>query len=101
VSDYKKLGLGRSEVGIAKSVGTGQSTLTTGDITKGEVVTLTVESGDTSASATVAARRTGAIPLSFTATGGETEWSWSIEGTTLTLNTLSEPDDQVGVFWVF
>jgi len=99
--DFQKLGLDRMATGIARSVTGGQSTLSTGDITKGTIVEVVIDGG-TTGSATVSARRTGAIPISVEISGASPlcEYKWSIEGTTLSVQ-LNAGRDVTIQFWVF
>lgn len=90
-TDFKKLGLDRMATNIAKSVssGLGSGGLITGDITRNDIVTVTVGAagaGATSGTAQVKARRTAAIPISVVFPGDDpTAYLWSIDGTTLTV----------------
>jgi butyrate kinase len=98
--DYKKLDYGRMSTGIASAFGVGTTGLSTGDITQGTVVDVTVTSG--AGSATVSQRRTGAIPIgqSMTYGGGDRGFSWEISDTTLSVETYGG-DSGTMSFWVF
>ena len=100
--DFQKLGLGKVATSLGKSIGGlggGTSTLFTGDITKGEIIQIGIASGDDSGTATVAARRTGAILLSVESEDF-TEYTWSITDTTLTVE-QNDSDESTYTFWVF
>lgn len=98
--DFQKLGLDRMATGIAKSVTGGQSTLSTGDITKGAVVTVGPDFTGNSASATVSARRTGAIMIQREGTTDTHLRAWVIEGTDLTVY-QNNAAATTYTFWVF
>ena len=99
--DFQKLGLDRLSQNVARAVNNPVGTLVTGNITKGEVVSVVID-GDTTGSATVSARRTGAIPISVEISGASPvcEYKWSISGTTLSVE-LNASRDATIQFWVF
>jgi hypothetical protein len=99
--DFQKLGMDRMSQNIKRAVDKPTGKLTTGDITKGEIVKVTVTAGDTTGTATVTSRRTGAIPIAFETVEAQTEWGWAISGTILTVTMLAEAEDTVATFWVF
>jgi len=98
-STFQKLGVDRISQNIARAVNSPRGSLVTGDITAGEVVSVTITSGE--GSATVSQRRTGAIPIgqNMSYGGGDRGFSWSISGTTLSVETYG--DDGTMDFWVF
>jgi len=102
--DFKKLGVDRMAVNIAKTVGAGTgNNLITGDITKGEVVEVGWSTANTTASVNVGPRRTGAILLGVTFSGAQDlRWySWSISDSELTAETDAAKDSAAFTFWVF
>lgn len=96
--DFQKLGLDRMATGIAKSVTGGQSTLSTGDITKGTVVEVVLDN-ESSGSTKVSARRTGAFLLGMSYSGNA-EYKWDIVESTLTVE-LNGSVTGTFKFWVF
>ena len=94
-STFQKLGVDRISQNIARAVNSPRGALVTGDITSGEVVSVSISSNE--GSATVAQRRTGAILLS---NPSATDLRWSISGTTLSVEQLGGGDSTVE-FWVF
>lgn len=96
--DFQKLGFDRLSQNIARSVNNPVGTLVTDDITKGDVIEVTVEGG--TGTANVASRRVGAIPISI-AFNSPAEVMWSISGTTLSVET--DPGSTTGTitFYVF
>lgn len=95
MADFQKLGLDRISQNIARSVNRVTGTLVTGDITRGAVVEVSIESN--AGSATVKARRVGAIPISNPSAN---DLKWSISGTTLSVSQSGGGDGTVA-FWVF
>lgn len=96
--DFKKLGLDRIAVNVAKTVGAGGGNLVTGDIARGEVVEVTF-SASTTGTATVSSRRTLAL-LGSVDLDTQAEYQWSIVDTTLTVN-LNAAKTGTMSFWVF
>lgn len=93
---FQKLGRDRMNQNVARAVNTAGTRLTTGQINAGDVVTVTFNNSD-SESVEVAARRTGAIPLSQPF---DKRVRWSISGERLTV-TLDSSDTGNITFWVF
>ena len=93
--DFQKLGLDRAAQNIARAVNSPNGRLVTGDITKGEVVEVSITSN--SGTSVVKARRVGAMPIS-NPSGNDLQWS--ISGTTLSVS-QSGGGDQTVAFWVF
>jgi hypothetical protein len=105
--DFQKLGLDRLSTNIAKTVGAGLGSVVTGDITRGEVVEVTLGTSATArsatGSATVKTRRVGAELLGMDYVDGAddfTEFKWSISDETLTVETR-ETIFGTFSFWVF
>lgn len=98
--DVKKLGLDRFATGMSRAGGRGNTRLTTGDITKGEVVTVGPSFAGNTASAPVSARRTGAIMISRVGDTDTFLHAWYIENGTLTVN-QNNAVDTTYTFWVF
>ena len=96
--DFKKLGLDRIATGISSAVNRPTGRLVTGDITRGTVVEVVVDGG-TTGSATVSARRTGAILISTDCIAHR--YAWSISDTTLTVTTSGSASGEAFEFWVF
>lgn len=94
---FKRIGSDRLNMGIAGATNSPTGTLFTGDITKGSVVAVEFDNS-TTGTATVSARRTGAIPLNQPF--NTDSWKWSIDGTKLT---VVYQGNQTGtsLFWVF
>lgn len=97
--DFKKLGVDRIAVNVAKTVGAGQGNVVTGDISRGEVVDVTLTAGE--GEATVKARRTGAAMISADIDNVDRFPVWSISGTTLSVSTGASPAAGTITFWVF
>jgi hypothetical protein len=95
--DFQKLGLNRLSQNIKRAVTSPAGVLTTGDITKGEIVDVELKAED-SGSATVAARRTGALLLGYT--GDIADIQWTISGTKLVVTANSNRTSSFS-FWVF
>lgn len=98
MADFKKLGLNRVAMDVAKAVGTPTSNIQTGNLSAGEIVSLSFSASNTQ-TATVKPRRTGAIPISV-ATDIARGMSWFIEGTTLQVEFRDALTGTVQ-FWVF
>jgi len=96
--DFQKLGLDRIAQNIARSVNSPTGTLTTGDITRGDVVTVQFP-GTTEASAKVKARRTGAILIDNPCTTADYR-GHTISGGVLTVKFSGNISDTL-TFWVF
>lgn len=97
--DFQKLGNDRNSQNLKRAITSPVGRLVVGDITKGEVVSVDTAEGGT---ATVAARRTGAILLSIVSTdGGTIEFQYSITDTTLTVTKHGSSPDGTFKFWVF
>ena len=100
--DFQKLGIDRLSQNVARSVNQPVGALVTGNITKGEVVSVTVGTstvGATSATATVSGQRTGAILISTDCIAHR--YAWSISDTTLTVTTSGSASGEAFEFWVF
>jgi adenylosuccinate synthase len=99
--NFKKLGLDRVTMNISKAFesGIGTGGLITGDITRGEVVTVDLESG--AGSATVKDRRVGALPLAVNLVATNESFNWSISGTTLSVSDANSANGGSITFWVF
>ena len=96
--DFQSLGLDRLSQNIKRAVTNPTGTLTTGDITKGELVSVTF-SGSLEETVTVSPRRSGAIMLDI-ALDGIGEIYYGIIDTTLTV-TLNNNNTGTIKFWVF
>jgi hypothetical protein len=96
--DFQKLGNDRFSQNIKRSINNPVGSIVTGDITKGEVVALEF-TNESTASATVTSRRTGAIPIN-TALDNMCEFHWTLTGTTLSA-TLNVSRTGTLEFWVF
>jgi hypothetical protein len=97
--DFRKLGTDRNAVAISKAMspGIGTGGIITGDITRGEVVSVSV-SDSTTGTASVKSRRTGALPLNQPFDDDQVQWA--ISGTALTV-TLDTDNTGTMKFWVF
>ena len=98
--DFQKLGIDRLSQNVARSVNQPVGALVTGDITRGEVVTVGPDFTGNSASATVSARRTGAIMIQREGTTDTHLRAWVIEGTKLTVYQHNAAATTY-TFWVF
>jgi len=103
MADFRKLGLDRMATGIAKAVGGGSTTLSTGDITKGTIVVIELDGESPGyGKAEVSARRTGAICLGWAEHPPSTSdvFTWTIEGNLLS---VQGPNGSKNIltFWVF
>jgi len=102
MADFTKLGFDRLTGNISRAINKSNGRLATGDITKGEVVTVAITSGN-SASTTVKPRRVGAMPLEIRTDGAGAmgEYIWQIDGTVLTVFKNGGGADATFTFWVF
>jgi hypothetical protein len=95
---YKKLGSDRVMQNIASAINSGVGSVTTGNITRGEVVDVAFDSSANEA-VEVGPRRTGAIPIELDL-DGLAECIWSIDGNTLNV-LLNIARTGTCRFWVF
>ena len=98
MADFQRLGFDRLSQNIARAVNSPSGGLVTGDITRGDVVTIEL-SNSASGSAQVKSRRTGAVLIDSTVTGSDYQ-GHTIEGTTLTINYSTATSGAVS-FWVW
>ena len=98
--DFQKLGSDRFSQNIKRAVTNPVGNVVTGDITKGEIVTVGPDFTGNSATATVAPRRTGAIMIARSGAADTHLHAWTISDTTLTV-TQSNAVDTTYTFWVF
>ena len=96
--DFKKQGLDRMATGISSAVNQPTGRLVTGDITKGEVVTVEITSGE--GSATVSARRTGALELARSLDADFFIYAQNTSGGKLTVSGNGTPSGTI-TYWVF
>jgi hypothetical protein len=103
--DFQSLGLDRLSQNIKRAITNPSGNRpNTGDITGGEVVEVSIAVGDTTGSAIVGSRRTGALPLQVqigpTATD-HCEYKWGISDETLTVAINVDTRSVDITFWVF
>lgn len=96
--DFKKYGNDRFSQNLAQAINNPRGSLVTGSITAGEVVEVKLDN-ESSASTTVNARRTGALPLGMSYSGNA-EYKWSVSGTILTVELNGSVTGSFW-FWVF
>lgn len=94
---FNRFNSNRDSINMAKAVNSPGSSVTTGDITRGEIITVDLAATN-EGTASVAPRRTGAVLISTT--GGFADYQWSISGTTLTVGTSASVSTTF-TFWVF
>lgn len=95
---FQKLGLDRISQNIAKAVNDPTGTLFVGDITRGDVVTVTFSAADTG-STQVKDRRVGAAPINVDL-DAVAEYIWTISDNVLSV-TLNAPKTGTISFWVW
>lgn len=98
MSDFTRLGFDRLTGNISRAVNKPTGRLTTGDITRGELVTVSFDN-DSEASTTVKPRRQGAL-ISDVDLDNMCEIHWTINGTVLNV-TLNVSRSGSITFWVF
>lgn len=98
MGDFQKLGLDRLSHNLGRSVNNPTGGLFTGNITKGDLVTVEFDA-EAVGTATVKARRTGAMPTSIIL-DAEPRLRWEMSGTTLTATIHTALTGSI-TFWVF
>jgi hypothetical protein len=98
--DFQKLGSDRFSQNIKRAITNPVGNVVTGDITKGEIVTVGPDFTGNEATATVSPRRTGAIMIARTGTTDTHLRAWYIVDTTLTV-TQNNAEETTYTFWVF
>jgi hypothetical protein len=98
--DFQKLGSDRISQNIKRAVTNPVGNITTGDITKGAVITVGPDFTGNSATASVAPRRTGAIMIARDGVEDTHLRAWSIVDTTLTVY-QNNTKETTYTFWVF
>jgi hypothetical protein len=99
MTDFKKLSNDRLQHSIFGAINRPTGSMTTGDITKGEVVTVTIVGGE--GVAKILSRRTGAIMIACDVDDTDHAFNWTIDGGTLAVTQGDPLSDGTITFWVF